>query len=74
MGELSILAHTGALKFNWEPNDPNQIAEAKKCFQRFMEKNYSAFLVDNTGGEGKKIQIFDASANKIIMIPTLGGG
>ena len=74
MGELAILAQTGALKITWDPDIPDEIMKVKEQFQLFLEKGYSAFHLNDTGGEGKKISTFNASANKIIMIPKLGGG
>ena len=74
MGEMSILARTGAEKITWDPEVPDEILTVKQRFQSLLEEGYLAFHVNNNGGEGKKISTFDIFAEKIIMVPKLGGG
>ena len=74
MGELSILAPSGAEKYFWDSGNPDEVKQVKNRFSQFLEKGYSAFQVNNVQGEGKKILFFDAFAEKIIMVPKLGGG
>lgn len=74
MGEMSILSHNGAEKITWDPKIFDEIIKAREKFQFLLGKGYSAFHIMDTGGEGKKIKSFDSSAEKIIMVPKLGGG
>ena len=74
MGELSILTADGDQKLTWDPSNPEEVLIIKKHFDHFMDKGYSAFNLNESGGEGKKISAFDVLAQKIIMLPKLGGG
>ena len=74
MGELSILAPDGTQKLTWDPLNPEEIRLIKICFDQFLDKGYSAFNLNESGGEGKKISSFDVLTQKIIMVPKLGGG
>ncbi len=68
------MSHLGIKKITWDPEIPDEVVAAKGNFHLFLEEGYSAFNLSNSGGEGNKIQIFDALAEKILMIPRLGGG
>jgi len=74
MGELSILAPSGAENLTWGTEASDEIMKAKERFQLLLKEGYLAFHLNDNGGEGKKISTFDAAAKKIIMIPKLGGG
>jgi hypothetical protein len=74
MGELSVLSHLGIKNIIWNPDNPDEVADAQNQFADFLEKGYSAFNLNSSGGEGKKIFSFDSFCQKIIMIPKVGGG
>jgi hypothetical protein len=74
MGELSVLAPDGTQKLTWDPLNPGEALSIKKHFDQFLDNGYSAFILNESGGEGKKISAFDVSAQKIILVPKLGGG
>ena len=74
MGELAIISPTGSQKATWNPDNSDEINKAKQQFQHYLDQGYSAFHLSDTGGEGKKIMSFDALAEKVIMVPKLGGG
>ncbi len=74
MGELSILSPTGSQKLTWNPENTDEIKNIQHQFQLHLDQGYSAFHLSDTGGEGKQIVSFNAFAEKIIMVPKLGGG
>ena len=74
MGELDILSPEGSQKITWHPDNSEEIQSVKLQFQSYLDQGYSAFHMRHDGGEGKKIVSFDVLAEKIIMVPKLGGG
>ncbi|MFO7962885.1 MAG: hypothetical protein R6U50_03100 [Desulfobacterales bacterium] len=74
MGELSILTPSGTRTLTWTPENEAETERVKQCFNQFLDEGYSAFHMQNGDGEGKKIVSFNARAEKIIMLPKIGGG
>lgn len=66
---------TGHAKYEWDKNDPKDIAEARKIFDDKKKQGYSFFRVDpKNGDKGEQIKEFDPGAGKIIAVPAFAGG
>lgn len=66
---------TGHAKYEWDKDDPDDVAEAKRIFEEKKKQGYSFFRVDpKIGDKGEKIATFDPKAEKIIAVPAFAGG
>ena len=75
MTELRILdPEAGDLKVIWDKDNADEVSAARAQFESLINKKFTAYSVDKKGEAGKKIDSFDPSAEKIIMIPRIVGG
>lgn len=74
MGELCCLDKTGDTKIIWNPNNTDEVANAKRTFDDLRKKGYVAFSVEKNGDKGTEISTFDPNAEKLILCPPLRGG
>lgn len=71
---LKVLDHTGDTKTLWNPQNQDEVDNAKKVFQRMKRKGFLAYSVGEDGSQGEVLQEFDPLAGAIIMTPQLVGG
>ena len=71
---MCILGPEGDTKITWDPVSENEIEVARKEFDDYMTKNYSAYTVDNNGKKGVKLTSFNPFVGKIILVPPVTGG
>jgi hypothetical protein len=75
MGEIRTLGIAGDVKQLWDPNNPDEVAAARRVFDDLRRKSYLAFRVTDTKGKrGEQMTVFDPAAGKIIMAPPMAGG
>jgi hypothetical protein len=72
--QLKIMDQTGHLNFTWDAEKDDEIEEARKAFDEYRRKGYSAFRVRKGGERGPRIDSFDPDAEQMIMAPQLQGG
>ena len=73
--ELAVMDPTGDTKTIWDPNNEDEVEEARGTFDRLKAKGFAAFKVEGPKGEqGEIIREFDPTAGRMIMIPALAGG
>ena len=66
---------TGHATHQWDKDDPEDVAEARKTFNKLKGLGYSFFRVDpKSGDKGQQIKDFDPAAGKIIATPAFAGG
>lgn len=68
MGTLAVLSRNGDDPITWDPADAAGTAAAKAKFDELKAKGYSAFY------EKKRMDEFDPTAGKVIMVPPMSGG
>jgi hypothetical protein len=74
-GEMRIIDETGDTRLIWDPDNEDEVSNAKRTFKDLTAKGYAAFAVDRKGEAGKRVDSFDAEAGKLIlMIPQQRGG
>jgi hypothetical protein len=73
MNQMSVMDPTGHTEVRWNPKDADEVAVARETFNAMRARGYSAFRVRD-GDKGKRIDAFDAEAEKMILIPQLVGG
>jgi len=72
-GAMAIMSLKGDTKIFWDKNNEDEIANARRTFNDLKKKGYAAFrLVGNDRGE--QIHEFEASADRMIMVPPMKGG
>jgi hypothetical protein len=74
MNEIAAIDHTGDTKKFWDPNDPEQVAEARGFFTALKAEGYAAYRIDEDGVTGEVLQEFDPRAARIVMRPPMKGG
>lgn len=78
---MQVMDPTGHTSITWNPDVEDSIAEAKREFNHLINRGYKAFKmsVSHDGRavveeKGDRIDTFDPTAGKILMIPHLVGG
>ena len=74
-GMLCVLGQEGDTKITWSKKNKDEVANAKRTFNNFVnKKKFAAFSVSKLGRKSKKITKFDPNIQKIIFIPPMAGG
>ncbi len=73
-GSMNVLDKTGHTKVTWNRNVPAEVEIAKAAYDSSVAKGGQAFAVRADGGQGRRLDSFDPSAEQIIMVPRLQGG
>jgi hypothetical protein len=78
---MNILDRTGHTTMEWDPDDAAAVKAAKAKFEDYKRQGYQAFALIEDGDEhvttetkGRRIDEFDATVAKIMLIPQLRGG
>ncbi len=72
--EMCIMDKTGDTKLIWDPNNPDEVANAKRTFDDLKGKGYLAFSVQKGGDKGEVLREFNPQQEKIILAPPVVGG
>lgn len=64
----------GDTRTTWNPENQDEVDNAKASFDRLKKKGYLAYTVEDNGEKGEVIQAFDPQAGRIIMAKPLAGG
>ena len=73
--EIAVMSGRGDSKFMWDPDNADEVAEAKALYERMTKKRFTAFAVKGRDGEkGEKMASFDPDAGRVIFVPQIAGG
>jgi len=72
--EMRYLSKEGDTKIVFDPDNDEESDAAEEQFDNLISKGFTAYKVKKDGSQGKKIEKFDRSAGRIILVPKLGGG
>lgn len=64
----------GDTKIIWDGDNRDEVANAQDTFSRLIKRGFKAFSVKANGEQGHEVKEFDATAEKLIMIPQMAGG
>lgn len=67
IGVFRVLSDNGDDRIIWDRRDKNQVKEAFAVFKKYMDKGYTAYVVNEDGSHGHKITEFDPGLEEIIM-------
>ena len=73
MSELRVLGRGGDVKISWNSANREELATARETFEKKIKEGWSAFK-EKFGSKGEKIKIFDADAERIVLVPPISGG
>ena len=71
---IHTLDKTGDTKVIWDPDNEDEVANARRTFDDLKKKGYAAFSANKQGEKGEQIRKFDPEAGRIIMVKALRGG
>lgn len=65
----------GDTKIMWDSDSEDEVDAAKSTFDKLLKKGYIAFRAEGKDGhQGEKINKWDPSAERLIMVPKIQGG
>lgn len=73
-GIMQCMDDTGHHTVSWNPDDADDVANAKTAFDEQIAAGFRAFRADEKGRQGAQIREFDPTAAKIVMVPRIAGG
>lgn len=72
---MCCMDHTGDTKIMWSKDNEDEVANARRSFEDFKKKGYTAFRVAGKKGEpGEQMREFDPDAERIIFAKPMAGG
>jgi hypothetical protein len=72
-GVMNIMDHSGHKQLQWNIDELEEIAVARKTFDKLVSRGYSAF--GNHENEAKHlIRDFDPTMKEVVMVPVTVGG
>lgn len=71
---VEILDGSGDSKFQWNSDNPDEVAAARANFDILIKKGYQAFKSNKDGTPGPQIKEFDGTLERMIMMPRASGG
>jgi hypothetical protein len=74
MSELMVLDRTGDTRIQWRSGNHDEVEAARSRFNDLKSKGYAAFRVNRAGNQGEQIDAFDATAERLILVPQFVGG
>jgi hypothetical protein len=73
--EIAKLDRSGDTKTIWNPDNEDEVANAKRTFDDLRKKGYLAFrVIGKEGDKGEQMTEFDPRAGRMIMVPQMRGG
>lgn len=72
--EMAILDRSGDTKTTWDPDNPDEVENARTQFKYWKDKGYAIFRVKKGGDKGEVMTKFDPEADKMIIVPPIAGG
>jgi len=74
IGTMDVMDKTGHTSIKWDRNNETEIEIARTTFNELTSKGYRAFRVEGADQKGERLNTFDPTAEKMIMVPQLQGG
>lgn len=74
MASMAVMDGRGDTKIEWDPDKPKEVQAAEKTFKELTSKGYRAYRQYDDGKRGAALTTFDKYAEKVILVPDIGGG
>ena len=72
--EMDVLDDTGHTKHIWDADNEAEVEGARALYTSLTGRGYRAFHVKGDGNEGRRMDKFDPTAEKMILVPQMQGG
>ena len=74
MGRLRVLDKGGDREIPWDPEDREQLADARFVFETLVRAGYQAYRLEEDGRTGEFVRRFQPEAYEIVLAPRFQGG
>ena len=74
MGTMCVMDVSGDSKTIWDPENSDEVENAKRTFDGLKRKGYTAYRVRDDGKKAEIMREFDPNAGKVILSPAMAGG
>jgi hypothetical protein len=74
MGLLRVLDKGGDKEIPWDPEDREQLDDARFVFETLMRAGYQAYRLEANGRTGEFLRRFKPEAQEIVLAPRFVGG
>lgn len=64
---MRILDETGDRRLIWNATDPAQVKDAATLFNEYIQKGWKAYMVDDSGKQGRRVYGFDADNQELLF-------
>jgi hypothetical protein len=71
---LCVLDRSGDTKIMWSKSSDPEVENARKTFDDLRKKGYVAYRTAKEGDRGEVMRTFDATAERMILVPPMAGG
>jgi hypothetical protein len=73
-GLLQYMSDEGDTRVIWDPDNPDEVENARSTFANLTKKGYQAYRVRRGGERGERVREFDPSMERVILAPATVGG
>ena len=74
MGLLRVLNTGGDKEIPWNPEDREQLDDARFVFETLLREGYQAYSLEEDGRTGEVLRRFKPEAHEIVLAPRFRGG
>lgn len=74
VGLETVTVKKGDTKIIWDPDNKDEVKNAKRTFENLLKKGFTAFSVKRDGSRDTLVTDFDEDLEKLILVPRLVGG
>ena len=71
---IEVMDGTGDTKHIWDKGNRDEVDAMKTLYTSMRAKGYLAFKVKGDGDKGEQMTEFDATAERMILVPPMRGG
>lgn len=74
---MSVINMGGDTKVRWDPSNQHEVASARRTFDELKAQGFTAHRVSGPKGErttGEVMREFDATAERLVMVPAMVPG
>ena len=64
-----VLSASGDDRLLWDRRSTDEVDEARKKFDEYLTKGYTAYAVRTDGSKGSKLEEFDPEEEEILLVP-----
>jgi hypothetical protein len=73
-GLLQYMSDEGDTRVIWDPDNPDEVDNARRTFTDLVKKGYRAYRVRRGGEKGEQVREFDPRMERVILAPATVGG